>query len=350
MRPDGLAQGLVLLLDAANKDEEFAAMEALGLVRETSIVPTLVERFRRYRERGDRRMATAALEALARIGDPRAAAIAGGLAGDPWGDRDDATGLAWAFARERFLQDGSVARLRKRPSATRPSAPGPVTTCRNSGCSPETAVILPADFYARPTLEVARDLVGMVLVHRAAGGVTAGRIVEVEAYIGEADPACHAAPGPTPRNRPLYGPPGRAYVYLNYGIHHLVNAVTEPEGFPAAVLIRALAPLEGVSLMQRRRARLRGAAAGQGGGALPEAALCRGPGNLTVAMGIGPTHNRRPLFRGALTIEDHGVAVSRLAWGPRVGITRGAAYPWRCWVEGHPAVSGPRAAASAPSV
>ena len=106
-------------------------------------------------------------------------------------------------------------------------------------------MILPRVFYARPTLEVARELVGHVLVHDTRAGTTAGVIVEVEAYIGESDPACHAAPGPTRRNAPLYGRPGIAYVYLNYGVHYLVNAVTEPEGSPAAVLIRALEPLEG---------------------------------------------------------------------------------------------------------
>src|SRR5579872_7294974 len=112
---------------------------------------------------------------------------------------------------------------------------------------------LPRRFYDRPTLDVARDLIGKVLVHDRKGVRTSGIIVEVEAYIGEADPACHAAPGPTKRNAPLYGPPGRAYVYLNYGIHHLVNAVTEDEGRPAAILIRALDPMEGVDLMLTRR-------------------------------------------------------------------------------------------------
>src|SRR5215510_12278768 len=105
---------------------------------------------------------------------------------------------------------------------------------------------LPRGFYARPTLEVARDLIGKVLVHNRRGVRTSGVIVEVEAYIGEADPACHAAPGPTARNAPMYGPPGHAYVYLNYGIHALANIVTEPSGSPAAVLIRALNPLDGV--------------------------------------------------------------------------------------------------------
>src|SRR5256714_13988140 len=101
---------------------------------------------------------------------------------------------------------------------------------------------LQRSFYARPTLQVARDLLGKILVHRTAAGVTSGAIVEVEAYIGESDPACHAAPGPTARNEPLYGAPGYAYVYLNYGIHCLVNVVTEKHGSPAAVLIPALDP------------------------------------------------------------------------------------------------------------
>ncbi len=97
-------------------------------------------------------------------------------------------------------------------------------------------MILPVDFYRRPTLEVASDLIGKVLVYKSTDGIAAGAIVEVEAYIGEADPACHAAAGPTKRNAPLYGPPGRAYVYLNYGLHDMMNAVTEEEGEPAAVL------------------------------------------------------------------------------------------------------------------
>jgi len=110
-------------------------------------------------------------------------------------------------------------------------------------------VPLPRAFYARPTLVVAPDLLGKVLVHRTSSGVTSGIIVEVEAYVGESDPACHAAPGPTKRNAPMYGPPGHAYVYLNYGVHPLVNVVTEPEASPAAILIRALEPLDGPGVL-----------------------------------------------------------------------------------------------------
>jgi len=191
---------------------------------------------------------------------------------------------------------------------------------------------LPRAFYERATLVVAAELVGKVLVHRTRAGVAAGMIVEVEAYIGEDDPACHAAPGPTRRNAPLYGTPGRAYVYLNYGLHNLVNAVTEPPGSPAAVLIRALAPLDGVALMARRR--------GIAGRHVPEHALCRGPGNLTQALGITLAHNARDLTGGSLYIEDRGLRPGEVAWGPRIGIRVGVDRPWRCAVVAHPAVSG----------
>lgn len=198
---------------------------------------------------------------------------------------------------------------------------------------------LPRAFYDRPTLEVARDLLGKVLVHRRRGVATSGVIVEVEAYVGESDPACHAAPGPTRRNAPLYGPPGHAYVYLNYGLHCLVNVVTEPEGMPAAVLIRALAPLEGVALMRRRR---RAPAKGRARvpAVLDGAGLCRGPGNLTVAMGITLDENRQDLLGARLWIEDRGIDVDAVAWSPRIGIRVGTDRPWRAFVPGHAAVSG----------
>ena len=161
-------------------------------------------------------------------------------------------------------------------------------------------------------------------------------IVEVEAYIGEDDPACHAAPGPTRRNAPLYGPPGVAYVYLNYGIHHLVNAVTEAEGRPAAVLIRALHPVEGIALMQARRA--------PAGVEVVESGLCRGPGLLTRALGITLADNLMDLASSRLVVEDRGFKVGEVSWGPRIGLRVGTARPWRCWITDHPAVSGARSA------
>ena len=197
---------------------------------------------------------------------------------------------------------------------------------------------LPVDFYARSTLDVARDLIGKVLVHRAGDGTTTGRIVETEAYIGETDPACHAYKGRTPRNEPLYGPPGLAYVYVSYGLHHLLNAVTEHEGFPSAVLIRAVEPLDGVDRMHARRR----AASGRPG-PIRDADLCRGPGNLTVAMGIStPVHNTRMLTRGVLTVCDDGTAVSGVVWTPRIGVTLGADRYWRCAARDAAAVSGVR--------
>lgn len=201
-----------------------------------------------------------------------------------------------------------------------------------------SGVVLTRAFYARPTLAVAQDLIGKVLVHETRAGAAAGAIVEVEAYIGESDPACHAAPGPTIRNAPLYGPPGIAYVYLNYGIHYLVNAVTEPQGSPAAVLIRALEPLDGEELMRRRRARGTGRAAS----ALSAHDLCRGPGNLTRALGITLRQNQLDLTRGTLRIEDRQLDRRQLAWSRRIGINVGVEAEWRVYDRESPAVSGSR--------
>jgi DNA-3-methyladenine glycosylase len=198
---------------------------------------------------------------------------------------------------------------------------------------------LPRSFYARPTLDVARDLIGKVLVHRRRNAVISGVIVEVEAYIGESDPACHAAPGPTRRNQPLYGPPGHAYVYLNYGIHCLMNVVTESKGSPAAVLIRALEPLEGIACMRRRRSRATKGRHSAASPALPVHGLCRGPGNVTMALGITLKENKLDLLGDRLRIEDRGVRTGPIAWGPRIGIRVGVDRPWRAFVTGHPAVS-----------
>jgi DNA-3-methyladenine glycosylase len=169
-------------------------------------------------------------------------------------------------------------------------------------------------FYDRPVLAVARDLVGCTVRH----GPTAGVIVETEAY-HHSEPACHAYAGLTPRTATLYGPPGVAYVYRSYGIHALLNAVCEPEGEGAAVLIRALEPLDGIDEMRARRALHR----------LEE--LCSGPGKLTQALGIGLDRNGTSLLDGPVRFgppvgERPPVEV---AIGPRIGITKAADLPWR---------------------
>jgi len=192
-------------------------------------------------------------------------------------------------------------------------------------------VVLPRRFYNRPTLDVARDLIGKVLVHETRAGVASGVIVEAEAYIGESDPACHAAPGPTKRNAPLYGPPGVAYVYLNYGIHYLVNAVTEAAGRPAAVLIRALEPRDGIALMRRRRGKPAGSDVND---------LCRGPGNLTRALGITLEQNCLDLTASALRIEDHKLPRRAVGWSRRIGINVGVEQEWRVVAADSVALSG----------
>lgn len=194
---------------------------------------------------------------------------------------------------------------------------------------------LPAAFYARPTLVVARELLGARLVHDTADGLMAGAIIEVEAYIGESDPGCHAWPGPTRRNAPLYGPPGFAYVYLNYGMHALLNVVTEADGQPAAILLRAVTPIEGLEAMRRRRTRGSGVAP-------PDAHLCRGPGNLARAFGVTLAHNLTPLTGGALTIQEGEPTSADVRWTRRIGLSRGADRYWRCIVAGAPEVSGTR--------
>ena len=185
---------------------------------------------------------------------------------------------------------------------------------------------LPAAFYDRPVLEVARELVGCVVSHAGASGV----IVETEAY-HHSEPACHAFVGLTPRTATLFGPPGRAYVYRSYGIHALLNAVCEPAGEGAAVLIRALAPLAGVELMRERR------------GPVPDAELANGPGKLTQALAIELDRNGADLARGPLRIGPPPPAWRgvELVAGPRIGITKAAELPWRFCVAGSRAVSKP---------
>ncbi|MCC7008442.1 MAG: DNA-3-methyladenine glycosylase [Acidobacteria bacterium] len=202
------------------------------------------------------------------------------------------------------------------------------------------SVVLPAAFYARPTLEVLDDIIGKVLVRDDGRTRTSGIIVEAEAYVGEDDPACHAACGPTARNAPLYGPPGRAYVYLNYGVHDLLNAVTEPAGRPAAVLLRAVAPLEGVEIMRARRRRTLVRRGHASSGRLDDHLLGRGPGNLTIALGVGRRLNGHDLAARPLTIEDRGIVPGALVRSPRIGIRVGTSVHWRCHWKGHLAVSG----------
>jgi DNA-3-methyladenine glycosylase len=177
--------------------------------------------------------------------------------------------------------------------------------------------LLDRDFYARPVLEVARDLVGCVVRH----GVAAGRIVEAEAY-HEEEPACHAWVGLTARTKPLFGPAGVAYVYRSYGIHAMLNAVTSAEGEGAAVLIRALEPLEGIDVMRERR------------GLERVADLCSGPGKLTQALGIGLELNETSLLGdGPIDVLPRPAASSsappRIVASERVGITRAVELPWR---------------------
>jgi DNA-3-methyladenine glycosylase len=216
--------------------------------------------------------------------------------------------------------------------------------------SPRSGRVLPRSFYDHPTLDVARGLLGKVVVRRAPEGLASGMIVEAEAYVGESDPACHAASGPTRRNEPMYERAGHAYVYFSYGVHYLMNVVTERLGFPAAVLIRALEPVDGLDLMRRRRVvgQSRRTAGRRGEAVPPDADLCRGPGNLTRALGITLAENRADLTRsprgeGArLWIEDRGLEIDEVGWTPRIGIRLGTDLAWRCFVSGSPSVSGRR--------
>lgn len=179
---------------------------------------------------------------------------------------------------------------------------------------------------------MARELLGCRLVHAGDLGRAAGRIVEVEAYHGEDDPACHAAAGRTARTAPLYGPAGMSYVYLIYGMYYCLNAVTREEGAPSAVLIRALEPVEGLPLMRRRRARRRG-------GVPPaDRELASGPGKLCDALSVTLAENRLDLAGSRLWIEP-GDPPAEIVWTPRVGIRVGADRFWRCLEKGSPCVS-----------
>jgi DNA-3-methyladenine glycosylase len=186
---------------------------------------------------------------------------------------------------------------------------------------------LPPEFYDRPVLAVARDLIGCTVEHKGVAGV----IVETEAY-HESEPACHAFVGLTPRTRTLFGPPGRAYMYLSYGIHAMLNAVCEPEGIGAAVLIRALEPTVGLEQMRARR------------GLANDRDLCSGPGKLTQALGISLAENDGDLSNGPVRIGPRAGdwLEPAVVEDTRVGITKAVELRWRFCAAGNRHVSRPR--------
>jgi len=193
-------------------------------------------------------------------------------------------------------------------------------------------MILPASFYSRSTLDVLENLVGMVLVRKSEDGLFSGIIVEAEAYRGEDDPASFAFRGRTKKSEMLYGPPGRAFVYLTYGKHYLLNVITERQDFPAAVLIRALEPLEGISIMKKRRK--------------TESLLnlCSGPGKLCEAFGIDLALNGVSVYssRSSLFIKEENGKEKRkkeLIWRPRIGIREGKDKLWRVYIKESPFIS-----------
>jgi DNA-3-methyladenine glycosylase len=189
-----------------------------------------------------------------------------------------------------------------------------------------TLARLKRDFYERPTLEVARDLLGKIFVLQDKIRIS-GRIVEVEAYIGEDDPACHARFGITGRNKVMFGPGGFTYVYFIYGMYNMLNFVTEPEGFPAACLIRALEPLEGQEIMRKNRKTDK------------IINLTNGPGKLCTAFGLTTKHTGIDLTKGILGVEDDDYKVAKIVKTGRIGIRNGTKREWRYYIDGNGFVS-----------
>ncbi|MHB1126459.1 MAG: DNA-3-methyladenine glycosylase [Bacillota bacterium] len=182
-------------------------------------------------------------------------------------------------------------------------------------------------FFARDTRVVARELLGTYMVHRSAAGETSGRVVEVEAYLGQGDPSCHSARGKTPRNEVMFGPAGKIYVYRIYGVHMCSNITTEDEQVASAVLFRALEPLTGIPLMQERR------------GVQNNRDLCRGPGRLVQAMGISMEHNGMNIDHGSIRFYRSGEAVGKITVTPRIGISQAQDLPLRYYLEGNHYIS-----------
>ena len=186
---------------------------------------------------------------------------------------------------------------------------------------------LKRDFYLRPTLEVAKDLIGKYIVHNYRDQILAARLVEVEAYIGEDDPACHAFGGPTRRSQPLFGPPGYSYIYLIYGMYHCFNFVTEPQGRAAAVLLRAAEPVEGLEMMRERSPGRK------------DTQLLSGPGKFCRSFGLDLTKNCIDLTSDILYLENRAVPVGEIAVSTRIGISKGANRPWRFYDKDSQCVS-----------
>ena len=182
-------------------------------------------------------------------------------------------------------------------------------------------------FYDRPTLEVARDLLGNRIVYKSGHGVLSARIVEVEAYIGQSDPACHAAPGPTRRNRVMFGKPGFSYIYFIYGMYYCFNIVTERVGFPAAVLLRAAEPVEGLELMLANSP------------GRDAQTILSGPGKFCRSFGLTTDYSGVDLTGSSLYLEDRGETVSHVFTSGRVGIKKAAHQKWRFYDADSPAVS-----------
>ncbi|HEU5002379.1 MAG TPA: DNA-3-methyladenine glycosylase [Actinomycetota bacterium] len=177
-------------------------------------------------------------------------------------------------------------------------------------------------FYGRDPLLVAPDLIGRLLVSDLPAGRVSGRIVEVEAYCGPADPASHAYRGRTPRNAVMFGPPGHLYVYFSYGMHHCANVVCEAEASPGAVLLRAVEPVDGIALMRERR----------GGGA--DRLLCRGPGRLAQAFGIDLALNGADLVAGPVSVRGPARVSGTVAASRRIGISKATEELWRFYEPG----------------
>ena len=199
--------------------------------------------------------------------------------------------------------------------------------------------ILKRDFFARPTLTVARELLGQHLVREIDGQRISGKIVETEAYIGEGDSASHARNGLTQRNEVMFGLAAYTYVYLIYGMYHMLNFITEQEGFPAAVLIRAVEPLEGLAVMQSHRRRRANRSA------MKQVNLTNGPGKLCQALGVDQRLNKWDATKGEKLWVARGDIISdaSIATGPRIGIDYAAPQdrdaPWRFWIHGNRFVS-----------